>query len=299
MKLGFIGFGEVGYEIASGLVKEGLTEIYAFDPMQNDEKRGGFIKERAKGAKVTLLESPEAVAETCEIILSVVPGAFALDAAKNVLGEMIQGKVFVDLSTSLPSIKKEINKLVMETGGKFADGALMASLAQTHHKVPILLAGSGSEQVLNALRPYGMVLTKISETAGDAIAVKMVRSIYMKGIAALGAEMLEAANALRVDRLVLDSISETMNAKPFEEMNNFLVIASSWHGARQVHEMEDVTKMLRDIGVQPTMTEATVKRFEWFRDLEAVEYFSNERPEKWQKVAELWDRKNPNFKSNI
>ncbi|MBP2629239.1 MAG: hypothetical protein H6Q68_3950 [Firmicutes bacterium] len=296
MKLGFIGFGEVGYEIGSGLVKEGLTEIYAFDPMQNDEKRGSFIKERAKDAKVTLLESAEAVTETCEIILAVVPGAFALDAAKNVLGKMVQGKVFVDLSTSLPSTKKEIDKSIKETGGKFADGALMASLAQTHHKVPILFSGSGSDQVINALKPYGMVLTKISETAGDAIAVKMIRSIYMKGIAALGAEMLEAANVLKVDRLVLDSISETMNAKPFEEMNSFLVIASAWHGARQVHEMEDVTKMLRDIGVEPTMTEATVKRFEWFRDLESVEYFSNKRPEEWQKVAELWDRKNPNFK---
>lgn len=295
MKLGFIGFGEVGYEIGKGLVQEGLSEIYAFDPMQTNEKRGNFIKERAKAANITLLESAEAVAETCEIILAVVPGAFALDAAKKVLGKMAQGKVFVDLSTSLPSTKKEIDKLVAETGGKFADGALMASLAQTHHKVPILFSGSGSDQVINALKPYGMVMTKISETAGDAIAVKMVRSIYMKGVAALGAEMLEAANALKVDHLVLDSISETMNAKPFEEMNNFLVIASAWHAARQVHEMEDVTKMLRDIGVQPTMTEATVKRFEWFRDLEAVEHFSNERPEEWKKVAELWDGKNSNL----
>lgn len=296
MKLGFIGFGEVGYEISSGLVKEGLTEIYAFDPMQNNEKKGFFIKERAQDAKVTLLEAADSVAEKCEIILSVVPGAFALDAAKSVLGKMAKGKVFVDLSTSLPSTKKEIDKLVKETGGKFADGALMASLSQSHHKVPILFAGSGSDQVIDFLKPFGMVMSKISETAGDAIAVKLVRSIYMKGIAALGAEMLEAANILKVDRLVLDSISETLNGKPFEQTNNYLVIASAWHGARQVHEMEDVTKMLRDVGVEPTMTEATAKRLEWFRDLEASEYFSNERPEEWQKVAELWDRKNPYIK---
>jgi 3-hydroxyisobutyrate dehydrogenase-like beta-hydroxyacid dehydrogenase len=296
MKVGFIGFGEVGYEIGNGLVKEGLTEIYAFDPMQNNENRGEFIKKRAKDAKVTLLESAEAVAEKCGIILSVAPGAWALDAAKSVLGKMTQGKVFVDLSTSLPSIKQEINRLVKETGGKFSDGALMASLSQAHHKVPILFAGSGSDQVINALKPYGMVVTKISENAGDAIAVKLVRSVYMKGIAALGAEMLEAANILKVDRLVLDSISDTLNAKPFEEMNNHLVIASAWHGGRQVHEMEDVTKMLKDIGVAPIMTEATAKRLEWFRDLEAGEYFGNDRPKVWQTVAGLWDKKNLNLK---
>lgn len=292
MRLGFIGFGEVGYEIGSGLVKEGLTEIYAFDSMQNNELKGAFIKRRAQDAKVALLESAEAVAERCEIILSVAPGAFALEAAKSVLEKLAQGKVFVDLSTSLPSTKKEIDTLVKETGARFADGALMASLSQTHHKVPILFAGCGSDQVIHALKPYGMVMEKISETAGDAIAVKLVRSIYMKGMAALGAEMLEAANILKVDRLVLDSISKTLNGKPFEQTNNYLVIASAWHGARQVHEMEDVTKMLKSIGVEPTMTEATAKRLEWFRDLKAVDYFKHKRPEEWQKVAELWDRKN-------
>lgn len=296
MALGFIGFGEVGFELGHGLVKEGFTEIYAFDPMQNSEKFGELVKQRAQSAKITLLESAEEVADKCEFILSVVPGAFAIDAAKSVLGKIERGKVFADLSTSLPSAKKEIDKLITEKGGKFVDGALMASLSQTHHKVPILLAGSGSDQLINALKSFGMVVKKISETAGDAIAVKMVRSIYMKGIAALGAEMLEAANRLRVDRLVLDSISDTLNATPFEKTNNYLVVASAWHGARQVHEMEDVTKMLRDIGVAPIMTEATTKRLEWFRDLEALEYFGLERPEEWKAISELWDKKNPNLK---
>jgi 3-hydroxyisobutyrate dehydrogenase-like beta-hydroxyacid dehydrogenase len=295
MALGFIGFGEVGFEIGNGLVKEGFTEIYAFDPMQNSEKFGELVKERAQSAKITLLESAEEVADKCEFILSVVPGAFAVDAAKSVLDKIERGKVFADLSTSLPSAKKEIDKLITEKGGKFVDGALMASLSQTHHKVPILVAGSGSDQLINALKPFGMVVKKISETAGDAIGVKMVRSIYMKGIAALGAEMLEAANILRVDRLVLDSISDTLNATPFEKTNNYLVVASAWHGARQVHEMEDVTKMLRDIGVAPIMTEATTKRLEWFRDLEALDYFGLERPEEWKAISTLWDKKNPNL----
>lgn len=291
MKLGFIGFGEVGYEIAGGLVKEGLMEIYAFDPMQNHEKKGSYIKKQAEAAKVTLLACAEAVAEECAIILSVTPGAAALDAAKSILGKLSQGKVLVDLSTSLPGTKKTIDILVRETGAKFVDGALMASLSQSHHKVPILLAGAGANEVIQALTPYGMKIEKVSDTAGDAIAVKLIRSVYMKGIAALGAEMLEAADVLKVDRLVLDSIGDTLNDKPFEEMNNHLVIASAWHGARQVHEMEDVTRMLKDIGVAPTMTEATIRRLEWFRDLEAAEYFGNDRPKEWNKLTGLWNQK--------
>ena len=296
MKLGFIGFGEVGYEISSGLVEQGLTEIYAYDAMQNNAEKGKFVKERAGRAHVTLLDSNSAVVDACDITIAVVPGAFALDAAQSVLDVMKPGKFFVDASTSLPSTKKAEDEIISAKGGSFIDGALMASLSQAHYKVPVLVSGSNCQPFIDALTPYGMNIKEISKNAGDAIAVKFVRSIYMKGIAALGAEMLEAANVLGVDKLVIDSIGGTLDGKSFDFNNNYLVVASAWHGARQAHEMEDVTKMLEDIGVAPTMTKATTARLEWFRDLEAREYFHEERPENWQDLTALWDSKNPKLK---
>jgi len=290
MKVGFLGFGEVGYEISSGLVKEGLTEIYAYDSLQNDSQRGLEIQTNAKKAKVTLLSNNTDVVTMCDIIMSVIPGAFALDAAKSVLNKIKPGKIFADMSTSLPSTKKIIDKLVNEKGGKFVDGGMMASLASTHYKVPIVVAGNGASDFIEALTPYGMNIKKISDQAGDAISVKLVRSIYMKGIAALGAEMLEAANVLGVDKLVVDSISNTLDGKSFAFNNEYFVIASVWHGARQVHEMEDVTKMLEDIGVAPIMTRATKKRLTWFANLNARDYFNQKRPGTWKECAKLWDK---------
>nr|WP_277345533.1 DUF1932 domain-containing protein [Megasphaera hexanoica] len=102
--------------------------------------------------------------------------------------------------------------------------------------------------------------------------------------------MLEAANVLGVDKLVIDSIGNTLDGKSFDFNNNYLVVASAWHGARQAHEMSDVMKMLEDIGVAPIMTQATEKRLEWFRDLDAHTYFNEKRPENWQDVAVLWDK---------
>ena len=166
----------------------------------------------------------------------------------------------------------------------------MASLSQAHYKVPILVSGANCQPFIDALVPYGMNIKQITEKPGDAIAVKFVRSIYMKGIAALGAEMLEAANVLGVDKLVINSIGNTLDGKSFDFNNNYLVVASAWHGARQAHEMSDVMKMLEDIGVAPIMTQATEKRLEWFRDLDAHAYFNEKRPENWQDVAVLWDK---------
>jgi 3-hydroxyisobutyrate dehydrogenase-like beta-hydroxyacid dehydrogenase len=292
MKLGFIGFGEVGYEISSGLISQGLTEIYAYDALQHHVEKGEFIKERAEKAKVTLLESDSDVVDMCDIIIAVVPGAFALDAVKSIIGQMRSGKIFVDASTSLPSIKKEENRLIASTGGSFIDAALMASLSQSHYKVPILISGINCAAMIEALTPYGMNIKEITKNPGDAIAVKFVRSIYMKGIAVLGAEMLEAANILGVDKLVIDSIGNTLDGKTFEFNNNYLVVASAWHADRQVHEMNDVTKMLEDIGVEPIMTQATTKRLEILRDMDAREYFHEQRPKKWQEIAVLWDKIN-------
>ena len=82
MKLGFIGFGEVGYEISSGLVEQGLKEIYAYDVMQNHPEKGHIVKDKAEKAGVTLLDSGNDVVKKCDMILMVVPGAFALDTTK-------------------------------------------------------------------------------------------------------------------------------------------------------------------------------------------------------------------------
>ena len=294
MKLGFIGFGEVGYEISKGLTDEGLKEIYAYDVMQNDAEKGHFVFERAHAVGVQLLNSGTDVVDMCDIIMMVVPGTFALKTTEGLLPSVTREKILVDLSTSLPSVKKRESQLVSKRGGNFIDGALMASLSQAHYKVPVLVSGAKCNPFIDALVPYGMNIKAITDKPGDTIAIKFVRSIYMKGIAALGAEMLEAAHVLGVEKSVIESIGTTLDGKSFDFNNDYLVVASAWHGARQAHEMSDVKKMLEDIGVDPIMTNATEKRLEWFRDLGAHEYFHEERPDHWHDIAVLWDKARSN-----
>ena len=88
MNLGFIGFGEVSFEISNGLKTEGLQGIIAFDPMQHDAKYGSLVRERAATASVTLLETPGAVIAAADLIISAVPGSKALQAAESILGDL-------------------------------------------------------------------------------------------------------------------------------------------------------------------------------------------------------------------
>lgn len=288
MKLGFIGFGEVGFEISRGLKAEGLSGIVAFDPMAGDAKYGPPINQRAKEAGVSLLAKARAVAEHCDVVIGAVPGSRALQAALDVIPGLSKGKIYVDVSTSAAPTKKKVAEAVAAKEADFVDGAMMGPLSVQRHKVPTLISGSGCEKLIGLLAPYNMALEKVSDTPGDAISVKLVRSVYMKGMASLAVEMLEAAAKLRVERLVLDSISATVNAAPFEATLNWLIPATAIHAQRQAHEMADVTAMLKEIGVAPTMTEATATRLLWLADKGLKEKFREKKPGGWADVVEAW-----------
>ena len=58
MKLGFVGFGEVAYELSRGFKSEGIDGIVAYDPMRNDSRFGPLVQERSDAAAVTLLTDP-------------------------------------------------------------------------------------------------------------------------------------------------------------------------------------------------------------------------------------------------
>ena len=285
MKLGFIGFGEVSFEISNGLKAEGLQGIVAYDPMQNDSKVGFLVRERAATAAVTLLETPGAVIAAADLIIAAVPGSKALQAAESILGELSKQKLYADVSTSSPTTKQKIATLIAPTGALFADGALMGSLPQQHHKVPALVSGGGADKFIELLTPYHMSLEKISDKAGDAIAIKLVRSVFMKGIASLEVEMLEAATKLQVEDKVLASIANTMDAGPFMKTMNWLVTAGAVHAERQSHEMKDCMAMLKDLGIQPTMTEATMTHLQGLANKKLKDRFQGKAPAKWEEVT--------------
>jgi 3-hydroxyisobutyrate dehydrogenase-like beta-hydroxyacid dehydrogenase len=236
-----------------------------------------------------LLPNWQEVAKYSDVIIAAVPGANAFAAAAETARALDSTKIYVDVSTSSPKTKKKIDEIVRKTGAKFVDGAMMGLLIMSQHKVPTLLSGDGTDQFISLMIPYNMKLTKVSEVAGEAIAIKLVRSIYMKGMIAISVEMLEAAAKLQVERRVLDSVSDTLNAGPFEEVMTFLVTAGSIHAKRQAHEMEDVRSMLEELEIEPTMTNAAEKRLNWLASKNMREKFQGKRPDKLEQVVKAFD----------
>ncbi|WHY68953.1 DUF1932 domain-containing protein [Neobacillus sp. SuZ13] len=286
MKLGFIGFGEAAFEMAAGLKVHGLEKIAAYDPLWNHPVYGKLVRERAEQAQVKLENSLECLfnLEEINILIVAVPANKAYEVSETVKPYIKNELVYIDVSASSPNVKQNINDNIKEKGAYFVDAAMMGPLPVYKHKVPILASGKGTDAFIDFMSPYDMNITKVSENPGDASAVKLIRSIFMKGLPALLLEMLEAASEFNVEELVINSLSETMNAKTFEETMNRLVTGTSIHALRRSIELEGSIEMLESSNLSSVMSRAARDKLKLLAEINLKEKFQGKTPESWLDV---------------
>jgi 3-hydroxyisobutyrate dehydrogenase-like beta-hydroxyacid dehydrogenase len=143
----------------------------------------------------------------------------------------------------------------------------MAAVPSQRLAVPMLLGGARAAALEPMLRRLGMSVTTVSEDIGVASAIKMCRSILIKGLEALTVECLLAARACGAEDRVLASLERTYPHMGWAgELPDYLVSRVAEHGRRRAAEMREVAATLRDIGLEPLMAEATAERQQWLVD---------------------------------
>lgn len=287
IKLGFIGFGEAAYNISVGLRAEGVSGIVAYDTMADSESMGKLIHNRAKEADVNLLSKAEDVAREAEIVIISVPSSYTMDACRSVVYALHPGQIYADVGASTPETKKQEWELLKKTGVLFSDSAMLGSLPLSKHKVPIVASGNGAKAFQDALTPYGMKIEVVGENPGEASAIKLVRSIFMKGIAALMIEMLEGAEAHGVSEQVIHSIGSSLDGIAFEDHLNRLVAGTAIHAHRRAAELGGSIKMLEEAGLCCDMTVATQKRHTMLEPYGFAERFVDRKPRGWKEILDI------------
>lgn len=284
MKIGFIGYGEAAYNISLGLSREGIAGIQATDAMMNHEVMGKQVHSRAQEAGVTLVSSGKEIAQWADLIFAAVPSSFTMDVCQEIKDSLRPGQLYVDVSASTPATKEAIWEAVKSTGVLFVDAAMLGSLPKDKHQVPITASGNGAAKFQEMMQPWGMKITLAGEKAGAASAIKLVRSIYMKGIAALMIEMLQAADAYGVSDEVVASISKSMDNIPFTSHLDRLVTGSALHCVRRAAELKGSIAMLSEAELAPEMTVATKHRLEALESYEFAKKYVDHKPAGWQEI---------------
>ena len=274
--IGFIGFGEAGSTIARGLRSAGLEQIFAYD-----------IKPKTSDI-ATIVGSPRELAASAEIIFSAVTSSSALDAAKQNAPFLTSRHTYADINSVSPALKQDIDRVISPTGASFVEVAVMAPVGPYAHKVPMLLGGAGAARFKDAMAPYGMKMDVLDGAKiGSAAAVKMCRSIVVKGIEALLFECVMAATKFDADDLVFASLRETWPGIDWKKLADYTSGRVVVHGERRAREMEEVAETLKAIGIDPIMAEATARRQDWSAQADLKSHFSPEGPKTYREVVDL------------
>jgi len=284
LTVGFIGFGEAGSTIARGLRSAGVEHIFAYDVKAGDP----LIQQHARETQTTLVDSSSDLAEAATILFSAVTSSSALDAAREAVAYLKPQHTYVDLNSVSPALKQDIAKEIGESRASFVEAAVMAPVLPYGHKVPILLGGPGAEAFAATMRPFGMRLDVLAGAkVGSAAAVKMCRSIVVKGLEALLLECVMAATKFEADDLVFASLKETWPGIDWKKLADYTSGRVVLHGERRAREMDEVAETLQAIGIDPIMAEATARRQDWSAELDLKSHFGPDGPKTYREVVDV------------
>ncbi len=257
-RISFIGFGEAGQAIASGLRESGIERIAAWDILF-PKAEGERLRAAGKNMGVRLADSvADAVAET-DMIIAAVTAASSVEAARSVNQYLSGNPYYLDINSVSPGRKQETAKLLGDKA-RYVDVAVVAAIHPARHRTPMLTAGPYAETIAPLLAGLDMRASIVGPGTGSAAAIKMIRSVMIKGIEALTFECFVAAARAGILDEVTASLKNNYPGIDWVKMSEYNLERMANHGERRAAEMEESAATLRELGINPLMVEATVTR---------------------------------------
>ena len=257
-RITFIGFGEAGQAIAAGLHDAEAAQMTAWDILF-PQPAGSRLHDAAAASGVRCAGSAAEAVREAELVISAVTAASSGEAAESVKSHLRATPFYLDINSVSPGRKQDTAK-VLGTAARYIDVAVLAPIHPARHRTPLLIAGPDSQAVAPMLAGLGMRASIAGREIGAAAAIKMVRSVMIKGIEALTLECFLAAARAGVIDEVAASMRNNYPGLDWAKIVPYNLERMAVHGERRAAEMEEVADTLRELGVEPLMTNATVKR---------------------------------------
>ena len=250
-RVALIGFGEAGSTFARAGGWEDHASAWDTDPARA-VVMGDCGIAAASGAQEAL--------SGAEAVLSLVTADQAVPAAEAYAPHLAPGTLWLDMNSVAPDTKRRAATAVEAAGGHYVDVAVMAPVDPARLNVPLLVAGPHAATAEAVLRALGFAKVRVvGDAVGQASAIKLCRSIMVKGLEALTAEMVLAAGKAGVLAEVLASLDASEKQVGWAERADYNLDRMLHHGRRRAAEMAEAAAMLGDLGIAPMMTENTVR----------------------------------------
>jgi 3-hydroxyisobutyrate dehydrogenase-like beta-hydroxyacid dehydrogenase len=263
--IGLVGYGEVGRILAEDLRKDDLR-VAAYDlKLQTDQAQS--LRDHASTYGVALATSHAELAASADFIVSAVTASQAVPVAQACAPTIKRGAWFLDFNSASPGAKQRAAALIDGNSGRYVEGAVMTSIPPYRLKVPLLLGGKGAAELAPLLVALGFNAKVASDELGVASAVKMCRSVMIKGLEAMVIESFTTARAYGVEDAVLTSLAETFPGINWEKQGAYFFQRVIEHGRRRSEEVREVAETVREAGLTPWSAQGTAERQAWVADL--------------------------------
>jgi 3-hydroxyisobutyrate dehydrogenase-like beta-hydroxyacid dehydrogenase len=250
-----LGLGEAGSYLAQALAAaKTAPNLLAYDAAIASPEAAA-LREKASTLGLDLHEDIGAWVGAVDFVLSLVPGSAAVAAARTLRPVMRPGAVYVDLNSITAAMVHEIAAIFDGSGIDLVDGAVLGNF-RAGGRVPVLLAGARAEEVRDLLAGEMFKPECIAGQPGDASAIKMLRSVLMKGLEALFVESLVAAEVQGLRPAFMRAFGD-LDERSFATTMEVQTVTHLVHAARRLGEIERVQSILQADGVDDTMTEAS------------------------------------------
>jgi len=245
LRVALIGLGEVGRTYGRALCEAG-HDVHGYDAYLTDTVDG-----------ITIAPDLPAAVRDADVVLVLTAAAASHTVADEAGPHLKAGAAYVDCTSSAPGSKAVLrNRLGGRNDIYVIDVAILGPVISLGVTTPLMAAGHGAEDVADLMGPLGAPVTIVDGDPGAAMAHKLLRSVLMKGLAAVVTEAVSAGRAVGYEDWIRDQIARELSGDGQATIDRFLR-GSVTHAVRRREEMQAAAAYLEDHGVDATMAHAT------------------------------------------
>lgn len=242
MNCTIIGLGEAGAIYATALLAAG-HRVTGYDPVVSTAPAG-----------VELAPNAAAACAGADMVLVLTGAGAARPVAADCLPAMQPGSCYADLTSSSPGTMEELGQGAGEV--LFADVAILGPVIAQREATPLMASGPGAAAFAQVVRGIGAPVDVVPGPPGAAMAHKLLRSVFMKGLASVVVEAVTAGRAAGLEDFVRTQIAGMLAGDGQAVIDRFLT-GTLKHASRRSFEMRSTSGYLAELGVPSEMTDAS------------------------------------------
>jgi len=259
MRAGIVGMGEVGVAMAAALLETGHSVVCV------DARPQSATSAKALALGITMHTSASAFARDADVVLVTTQARRAVELADSLVPELSPGTVYADCTAKSVAVRDHVASRCREHGIAFCDIAIADTVSWPDRKVELLVSGAATESIVQLFEGTRFKPRVVDACRPVSAELKLLRSVYTKGLTALIIEALAAAEKCGTRAEVQRSITAFME-EDFGRIATMLVGSSIKHAKRRAEEMKDVSEMVCALLGGAPMTRGTAMVLEALSD---------------------------------